>query len=62
MTCRTANGKGGCGYEFCWECAGPYHTTSGCSNPKTKAKESNSSSFQIIENILFNAISIVTIN
>ena len=28
---------GGCGYEFCWVCGGPYHTTS-CSRPKEKGE------------------------
>ena len=30
MTCRTSSGGDGCGYEWCWQCLGPYHTSSGC--------------------------------
>lgn len=30
MTCRTRDGRAGCGYEWCWQCLGPYHTSSGC--------------------------------
>jgi hypothetical protein len=30
MTCLTKNGRVGCGYEWCWQCLGPYHTNDGC--------------------------------
>jgi len=25
---------GGCGYDFCWDCGGPHHTSAKCSKPK----------------------------
>jgi len=32
MTCGKR--QGGCGYEFCWYCLGPYHTSGECNRPK----------------------------
>jgi len=34
MTCHRVSG--GCGYEFCWQCLGPYHTSGECTRPKIK--------------------------
>lgn len=39
MTCKARSGQAGCGYDFCWQCAGPYHTTSGCSKPVVKGDQ-----------------------
>lgn len=36
MTCKRE--AGGCGYDFCWECMGEYHTTGACERVKVEGK------------------------